>query len=499
MHSATAENIIPSDRISVILAERAYGAPGDSAEAQTNFYHQKIPGTLLSIGEELRDKSVLLMLSIGDASRREVFDAYGQDLSLLNSRLLQFERCIKAAIQASIIRQAEGAQDRDAYKEHWERLSATIPSIGKGPLLDLGHERAALGVDELLSELQKEMEVGIERVLRRMALWLHLLVEADFVGLMEKTGSDVFRFHFFRHEHQRETVGEQTSDQRESHGPLEKVTTTTRKAVQHEQFLERHIHHVAEGADCALADYANKIPSRVRNFLRETPSWLRRHFRVIHGRMTKEEVLRQKTDQSKEIEVEVTSRWVRDPAICFDNFVFAGWSDTEQDRSGGFFSDQTAGAEAFRKKLKKAAAYTALVVFLGVVVALFAYSLHKRYEDGKVSARQEYVAQFEELTVHETKTGKGYLSLPGLQPLRYSGVNVHNHRMLTFVLGDTAKPKIEGQRVVGSGAKVERLVLPNGKDYGNIDLGPAFGIHVTLHVHEATEKFIRYSVTSYEE
>ena len=333
-------------------------------------YQQPVPPVFVEIADKIRKQSKLLALS-NQIEKQAVYEAYRSDLKLLEKYLQEFERVARKAVECSTITKPSEF-DRWA-RDQWEKLGEQIPAIAKGPLIAFPSEMAAR--PEFLQDLQLEFESGLSRMISRMAYWLQMLVEQEFVGLTRWHSEDTATYHYFLHDDERyEKEVDRSSIQKvdESKPFGERITYTDRvtSEVRERSFTERHVHHIVEAKRWRLEDYSEVVPLRVKNFLDIVPDWLVPHLRIVSGDITMEEKLRKLTSDETKIEERV-SVWKGSPAVEFGGtFVFAGWSLSDLlGNSGVYYNRQHVSLKAHLLRVLKMKIEWGIIFGITAVIA----------------------------------------------------------------------------------------------------------------------------------
>ncbi len=327
------KNEVSNKQVSILLDGRRYGDEAPLKE----LFGQPIPPAFIPIAEEIAGQSQLLKLH-GDTSKKEIFNAYAVDLELLNRYMQEFEGAVEQAVRCSII---TWNQDDLSTAEQWKGLKDQIPPLGSAVLLALSATRAAKAVPELLRELKQEFDQSVIYVIRRMAIWLELLVDEEVVGLNEWAGEDACAYHYFLHEEQEKVLEQEKRteviyDPDKPRGQRYTDTRINKRTVQRSQSRERHVHHIVNTHVWELPDFPDKLPKRVCVFLDAMPEWLQPHVRIVSGDITMVEQLRKVTSDNVAIEEEVLSVWKRSPALVLGPFVLLGWSADDLKLGAGF-------------------------------------------------------------------------------------------------------------------------------------------------------------------
>lgn len=488
-----------SKRIAVMHGDRVYGSENSLAAE----FVQEVPEALRELAVDLRQRSALLALADAPGlEKRAIFEAYGRDLGLLKRRLAEFDACVLQAIKSSVICQRGGAEKP---KDVWEALKEQVPTIGRAPLLDLSHTRAALPAHELLPYLKAEFEAGIERVLRLMACWLQFLVEAEFIGLVEWAGAlDVCRYHYFRHERTREVLvarqrSEQTSDESQPYGQRITYRDWVERVIRRREFKERHVHDIVQAKLHSVGEYPRRVPERIAEFLDAVPAWLRPLLQIVEGTITREEIVRRTTGDTTAVETDVISEWKGSPGVLLGNFNLIGWSDDDLRGVVRYYQGQAARRLTWpkvRARFWRFALAAAGVSAVAAGIGWFVWYVAVGEPRARAEAHAAYASRFSQALVVETRKGER-LSLPVGADVRYAGVGRSNnqqnrmHLLRGIPTGDEVRLPWLG---------VSGLELTLGKDgilYGDADLAQAFGVFAKLHVLSAEESVVRYVVTPY--
>ncbi len=479
--------------VSMRIDGRQYGVLAPSEQ----LFEQPIPPVFRSIADELWRQSAILGLNDDGVTRDQIFAAYRSDLGLLQKYLGDFEGMVKAAIRRSI----KCSQGNElSHDKQCEMFQAQLPAIGKDPLLKLSSERAAKPTETLLKELREEFEKGVVRVVSRMAFWIQVLVNNEFVGIITWNSSDVCNYHYFLRENDKRVV-----DHKENTTSVGlTVTTTTKTAVNERELRERHTHHLVNAKQWAPSEFTQRVPERVARFIESVPSWLIPHLQIVTGEMTMEEV-RHTQVSSKTVVTETVSVWRLDPAVAFGRFALLGWTNEETDRELGGTYYRLQPACTTRKRKSMIMTVTALVLLIPIVwfLVTLAISWHAKSVAQAVAAYNTYTDQFAGEKLYTTKKGE-VLTLPGPpRQLRYAGIQdisqTHNVRLadgdtIYYVYNqpsETNKVKFYSVPTVELHPEKARTV------YGDADLAET-GIFAKLRVMEASDNEITYAVSVYQ-
>ncbi len=335
-------SIVSSNTTSVEFQGREYGI---DSRAQERFF-QDIPPSLMKIGDGVRSESAILAL-IDDPTptKEQIFEAYGEDVKLFQTRHSEFAELLKQAIRHSIVVNASTVDkatkvyiETDAEKI-WDDIENGMPAIAKAPTIELSYRRAAKDAPTLLSELKGEVTLGIERLLRTFTYWLQELVEAELIGLVEWTANDVCRYHYFHQKASAEIMSSTITSRESFDGSQpfgdrtssEEVKTTK---VRRLRFLVRHVHHIIGAKLYSLEAYKQKKPARIKQFLNRVPKWLVPCLQIVEGTITMEEQIKLKVADTTTVEEEILATYKYSPGVLLEPFNLIGWSgdDLKDDR-----------------------------------------------------------------------------------------------------------------------------------------------------------------------
>ncbi|HLC99773.1 MAG TPA: hypothetical protein VJC11_02305 [Patescibacteria group bacterium] len=330
---------IPSDRIEVGVGSRKFGNVHDANQA----YYDEIPQGLLFLQNEMEWQSEILKLQnipIKGLTGYACYIAYSKDLRLLQMYEREFVQCVKASIRCSI--SVNGSPSAAGEESNaWKNIEAHIPPVEQGAILRLDSNLAAKNPPELLQGLQEEFRNATLRLMRRFALWLHLLVDKNLIGLVEWTADEVCRYHYFRYQHietsDAKTTAAHSFDASLPYGERTEVVITKETTTHRQITRERHIHHIVNARMHTVEQYADPMPSRVKEFRDAIPVWLKHQIAIVDGQITMEEVLRRDLANETVTEVEQMAVDKYSPAFTLPisskiGFSLAGWSADDLDR-----------------------------------------------------------------------------------------------------------------------------------------------------------------------
>ncbi len=477
---------------------------------------------------QLCEESVLLGLAKSGPSGLTsgvVWEAYGHDLKLLQRYRSEFEECMRAAVRCSV-----AVKDKTKTEEKAERtysmLVGRIPALGKVPLLELSHIRAAKPPATQLYELCEEFRAGVQRLLNLFGYWLQMLVEAELFGLADWSATDVCRYHYFRHEITETTLAKKTTVtkvQASEDRVWNKITELTMQQVSQVLFQERHIHTIVAAQTWDFQNYPRQVPGRVAEFLSAVPVWLRPHIKIADGQMTMEEVVRMDVDRQVVELTTLADRYEYEPGVLLGNYAATGWNlvdmktDTPAHYDGQICDQERLLKQARVKEKKKrfsmlvqpliASAILALVLLLG-------WNIYRWWQvQGAITAAayQKYVQVHQSEARYERPLNTVFPV--GDRPLLKISIRGNELSPQSFVLAQLDGVKLKRPiGYVGGAAPVDSLFEdapvwedmvvpkqgPNGY-YGDVDLGPQFGLYYWVHVLSLDREKIVYTLEKYGE
>jgi len=340
--------------ISLELMDRRYGSEELSG---TEWSHQATSeaGVFSELAMSIRHQSALLAMK-EMATKEQIYRAYTQDLALLQRYHREFEACVQAAIRCSIMAgDGIARQKRERYDETWQLLKSQMPSATMTLLIAFPYTRAALPMPRLLAEIQNEFNRGVEQILKPLANWLHVLVENEFIGLVEWGDLDVCRYHYFKHEMTKEVMMEQKRRERsfdptQPYGSRTQITLIRDRHIRQRQFRERHVHHIIRAKLHRLEEYPVPVPKYVATFIDAIPTSLQPHVHIVEGTITMEEVLRRQIGEEQFVKSEVLSVDKYSPGVLFGHFNLIGWSGDDIKSGSVFYAIQRGVQKQVRKQ-----------------------------------------------------------------------------------------------------------------------------------------------------
>jgi hypothetical protein len=311
------------DGLAVLLGGRTYGSEGRS-DRIGSLKQMGVPKEMDALIAVLTRRSKLLALPLGSA-QEAVYGAYGDDLGLLTRYRDAFKLTIVAALRA------RAAPDDPEAQAFLDRVTEQVAEVVYDPTLDLGPDALRLQSDRLLERLQTQFRADAESLKQAIAVWLHLLAEADYVSIIEWFNPQALRYHFFRMDASRTEVGRTKT----TTGDImagRTITTTIQDRV--EVFSERRVHTVVNASVRTPEGYHGRVPKRIARLLDTIPAEVRPFVTIIDGMVSHEEIHRRVA--ASKIETQTRSVYIPDPALAlFNSWAINGWggSTTEWARS----------------------------------------------------------------------------------------------------------------------------------------------------------------------
>ena len=185
-----------------------------------------------------------------------------------------------------------------------------------------------------------------ETIATQLLMSLHVLVEMDVIGIIEWPSDTTCTLHYYRHVVTQDRIQSKTTERNRT-----KTNDDMTRQLTVEQWqqmkgrntfsIERHEHHVMD-AEVHDPDKTHApIPQDHQQFLNRIPTWIRKHVRVLEGKLIREEVVtavvRKESFQSKPIRQSVNEETLPairptlefDPAILLGHYVLTGWTQRE--------------------------------------------------------------------------------------------------------------------------------------------------------------------------
>ena len=312
-------------------------------------------GLFSEIAASMRHQSALLALQ--DTSDKEsIYAAYTRDLALLQRYQTDCEAWVREAVRCSIIARGSSAKrERERWEATWQLLKEQVPSGTTTLLIDFPFTRASLPAPQLCMEMKSAFNRGIEQILTPLAAWLQVLVEMEFIGLVEWGDLDVCRYHYFKHEVTDEVVREQrrhetSFDASQPFGSRTQITGIRDRNMLRRQFHERHVHHIIRAKLHRFEEYPHRVPKHVAVFINAMPTSLQPHVHIVEGTITMEEVFRRQVGEQEFVASEVLSVHKYSPGVLLGHFNLLGWSGDDLKSGSVFYAIQEAVHKQARKR-----------------------------------------------------------------------------------------------------------------------------------------------------
>ena len=318
---------LTEDGLAVLVGDRLYG---DEAAGRhlDKLKKMSVPREMDALGSMLTNQSRLLALSAG-STQETIYDSYGRDLELLVRYRNAFKKTIDAAVRG------RASSDDGTAQKFLDRATEEISEIVHEPTLDLGPDALKLAPAELCGRLQQQFRSDVESLKQNVAIWLHLLAEADYVSVVEWFNPKVLRYHFFRMDSVHQEVGrQQTTSGNFITGRT--ITTTVEKNVT--TFNERRVHTVVNASSVAPDAYLRRVPERIAHLMNSIPAEVKPFVTIIDGMVSQEQIHRRLA--SSQIETETHSVYIPDPALAlFNSWAINGWGGSTPEESRSLYRD----------------------------------------------------------------------------------------------------------------------------------------------------------------
>jgi hypothetical protein len=283
-------------------------------------------------------------------------DAKGPIVESYSASLQQLQRfhedvwnLTRAICEANVeFRTLSGPAHEDAKRQAMERAldemlqrarPAVAPHVKNVVTAELIAEHTP---EQLLIRLREALNEAVTDFAKSFESTLETLVDRQLCGLIEWTGSQTCRYHFFRrlvlqsHHGQTSSRGAVQRDRRSPTGWSQTVTETDHG--QHVIRRARHEHHVMHAFHTAIGNSKVVVPDWARRLLNSIPQWLRPFTRIVDGDLVRERIfeqdLKKETWQSTRVRHESAPAqdqpvfgW--EPAIIIGGFVLTGWGPRE--------------------------------------------------------------------------------------------------------------------------------------------------------------------------
>jgi len=313
------------DGLAVVLGGRTYG-DDTKADRIANLRQMSVPKEMDTLTEALARQSKLLALPAGSA-QDAIYGAYGNDLELLTRYRNAFKRTIDAALRA------RATPDQPDAQAFLDRVTQEVAEIVHEPTLDLGPDTLRLEGNELLGRLQTQVRADVASLTQAVAVWLHLLAEAEYVSIIEWFNPKALRYHFFRMEASRTELGR---NKRTTGDMISGRTITTTVQNRVEVFNERRVHTVVNARVQTPEEYRGRVPKRIARLLDAIPAEVRPFVTIIDG-MVSQEVIHRRVASSR-IETQTHAVYIPDPALAlFNSWAINGWGGSTPEPARSFY------------------------------------------------------------------------------------------------------------------------------------------------------------------
>ena len=316
---------LTEDGLAIMLGGRFYGDDVDS-DRVGHLKQMAVPNEMDGLAATLTRQSKLLALPPGSA-QDAVYAAYGDDLALLKRYRDAFKQTIVAALRA------RAAPDQPDAQAVLDRTTEEVADVAHEPTLALGPDALRLDSGRLLARLQAQFRADAESLKVTIAVWLHLLAEADHVSIIEWFNPQALRYHFFRMDAVRTEIGR---TKRTTGNAMTGRTVTTTVQDRVEVFSERRVHTVVNATVRTPEAYPGRVPKRIARLLDSIPAEVRPFVTIIDGVVSHEEVHRRLA--SSKIETQTRSVYIPDPALAlFNNWAINGWGGSTPERARSLY------------------------------------------------------------------------------------------------------------------------------------------------------------------
>jgi hypothetical protein len=316
---------LTEDGLAIMLGGRIYG---DDVEGNRigHLKQMAVPKEMDGLAAALTRQSKLLALP-SDSAQDAVYTAYGDDLALLKRYRDAFRQTVVAALKA------RADPDQADAQAVLDRTSEEIADVAHEPTLALGPEALRLDGARLLARLQTQFRADTESLKVTVAVWLHLLAEADYVSIIEWFNPQALHYHFFRMEALRTEV---SRNKKTTGNALTGRTVTTTVQDRVEVFNERRVHTVVNATIRTPEAYPGRVPKRIARLLDTIPAEVRPFVTIIDGVVSQEEVHRRLA--SSRIETQTQSVYIPDPALAlFNTWAINGWGGSTPERARSLY------------------------------------------------------------------------------------------------------------------------------------------------------------------
>lgn len=278
----------------------------------------------------------------GPRSTSELTEVYVDSLQTLEAFRQDVQGLIPHLCEANLaFRQESGTAVEEARKEV---LTKKLSEMAAKTRLDIRRAKNVVDADLLAlpaeqadEPLRASLEDNVRSFVADFFDALDQLVDQQIAGLVEWTGQNACRYHFFRevviqdHESTRSTSNGRRRSSASPTGWVEQLKTTERGTHTHR--LARHEHHTTDAFHTSIDDSQVVMPAAVKKLVDNIPEWLAPIVRVIDGKLAREIVIERdiKTESWEQHELRDIPVFGCEPAVVIDHIVLTGWGPRDID------------------------------------------------------------------------------------------------------------------------------------------------------------------------
>ena len=265
--------------VSVRIGNRRFGSETKDFKEMAK---TDVPLGMHALSEVLFAKSSLLELSL-DSSDTEINAAYGDDIAMLRRYRQGFEEVVRAAVLG------RAAADQTDARKFLSNMTENISGIVYEPTLELNAETLRLSRRERLERLQGQFRTDVESLKMSVTAWFHVLVENDYISVVEWLNPTSLCYHFFRTDQEKRELKRHVDDPGIR---LDGRTVTTTVKSHVEIGTARHSHTVVNAVPHPIGQFAERVPERIAEIINAMPTEIRQFAAIVTGTATEERVLR---------------------------------------------------------------------------------------------------------------------------------------------------------------------------------------------------------------
>jgi hypothetical protein len=285
-------------------------------------------------------------------STSELTEVYVDSLQALERFRQDVQDLIPHLCEANLtFRQESGTT---AEKARNEVLAQKLSEMTAKTRLDIRRAKNVVDADLLAlpaeqadERLRASLEDNVECFVADFFDALDQLVDQQIAGLVEWTGQNACRYHFFRevviqdHESTKRMSNGRRQSSASPTGWVERINTTTRGTHTHR--MARHEHHTTDAFHTSIDDSQVVMPPAVRKLVDNIPEWLAPIVRVIDGKLAREIVIERdiKKESWEQNEPEDIPVFGCEPAVVIDHIVLTGWGPRDIDAELARRNEQT--------------------------------------------------------------------------------------------------------------------------------------------------------------